>query len=112
MIFSASLPFQASKSFSSFSYGTAITSAVTDPGVGGDHGVAWPINTAVSGVTMSMEVLIWRQPMPKSPQLSRCALLQPIAVSWSRVQAFALARLGEPVSRETNIVKQMRPRTP
>src|SRR5580692_12194773 len=99
MILPASLPFHASKSFSSFSEGTAMTCAVTGPWVGGDHGVAWAIKTAVSGVTISTEVLIWRHPKPKSPQLSRCALAHPIAVSWSRVHAFALAKLGEPVSR-------------
>src|ERR1700678_731610 len=99
MILPASLPFQASKSFSSLSVGTAMTCAVTDPLVAGDHGVAWAIKTAVSGVTISTEVLIWRQPMPNSPQLSRRALAHPIAVSWSRVHALALAKLGEPVSR-------------
>ena len=81
------------------SRGTAITSAVTVPWVAGDQGVACAIKTAVSGVTMSTAVLSCRQPKPKSPQPSRCGLAQPMAVSWSRVHAFALAKFGEPVSR-------------
>ncbi len=48
---------------------------------------------------MRAQVLICCQPMPNSPQSSRCALLRPIAVIVSRVQALALAMLGEPVSR-------------
>ena len=58
-----------------------MTSPVTHPGVAGDHGVAWAIKTAVSGVTISTEVPIWRHPMPKSPQLSRCASEHPMAVN-------------------------------
>ena len=71
----------------------------TGPLVEGDHGVAWAINTAVSGSVMRTQVLSCCQPIPNSPQSSRCALTQPILVSWSRVQALAFAMFGDPVSR-------------
>ena len=78
---------------------TEMAGAVTGPLLEGDHGVAWAMKMAVSGSVMRTHVLICCQPMPNSPQSSRCALAQPILVSWSRVHALAFAMLGEPVRR-------------
>src|SRR5271167_1099530 len=93
-----SLPLYLSRSFSSL---TSIQTAgpVTAPSVAGDHGAACAIKTAVSGDVMRTQVLSCCQPIPNSPQSSRCALLQPIAVSWSRVHSLARFKFGEPVSR-------------
>lgn len=48
---------------------------------------------------MSMDVAIWRHPIPNSPQLSSCAFAHPIATNCSRVHWVARARLEEPVNR-------------
>src|SRR5580693_4310317 len=69
------------------------------PLVEGDQGADCAIKTAVSGEVIRTQVLICCHPIPNSPQSSRCAFEQPMAVNWSRVQALALAIFGEPVSR-------------
>ena len=51
------------------------------PLVAGDHGSACAINTAVSCEDMRTQVFSCRHPMPNSPQSSRCAFAQPIAVN-------------------------------
>ena len=78
---------------------TERTSAVTGPGVAGDHGAACAMNTAVSGATMRTHTLRCSQPRPNSPQLSARTCESPICVSSSRAQSIAFFRLGEPVSR-------------
>ena len=60
---------------------TETACAVTGPFVEGDHGVAWATKTAVSGSVIRTQVFSCCQPMPNSPQSSRCALTQPILMS-------------------------------
>ena len=79
-IFPASLPLYLSRSLASFT-SIQIAGALIAPFVAGDHGADWAMNTAVSGAVMRTQVLSCCQPMPNSPQSSRCALLQPIAVN-------------------------------
>ena len=97
-ILPASLPLYWSMSFSLWML-TKTTSPVTGPLVDGDHGVACTISTAVSGVTMRAHVLSCCQPIPNSPQSSRCAFSRPILVSVSRVHSLAFLAFGEPVRR-------------
>ena len=72
-IFPASLPLYLSKSASVF-MSTQTAGAVTGPFVAGDHGAACAMKTAVSGEVMRTQVFSCCQPMPNSPQSSRCAL--------------------------------------
>ena len=55
---------------------------------------------------MRTQVLICCQPIPNSPQSSKWAFSRPILVRVSRVQALALAMLGEPVRAGADAVVQ------
>ncbi len=79
-ILPASLPLYLSKSFSSL-IDTQTAWPLMGPLLEGDHGAACAMKTAVSGDVIRTQVLSCCQPMPNSPQSSRCALLQPIAAS-------------------------------
>src|SRR5205085_9916411 len=69
------------------------------PFVPGVHARGSAQSCATSGAVMRTVHSSYDQPRPNGPQLSRCALLRPNAVSLSRVHSLARFMFGEPVRR-------------